>query len=154
MLHTVRNLRRIHDMQLLPPSMGIYLELMFPNISARSNFDLGRGHRLNPFVDAVLKAVFAVPSTSPSGRQHLSTGRRKIVFSSFEPNVCTALNWKQPNCRSGLWLVDRPLTPASYSQILYSLRLNADCRPVDIREQCQTPRCLLWTTDALVSIRP
>ncbi|KAG8888011.1 ubiquitin-protein ligase peroxin 12 [Tulasnella sp. 332] len=84
-------------LHLLPPSMGICLELAFPDISARRQFNLGRGHRLNSFVDAVLRTVFAVSSTTPSGRQAFSIGRRKIVFSSFEPNVCTALNWKQPN---------------------------------------------------------
>ncbi|KAG8994889.1 ubiquitin-protein ligase peroxin 12 [Tulasnella sp. JGI-2019a] len=80
-------------LQILPPSMGICLELAFPNMHARSRYGLGRGHRLNPFVDAVLGTVFAVSSSAAPAR----AGRRKIVFSSFEPNVCTALNWKQPN---------------------------------------------------------
>lgn len=78
--------------------MGICLELAFPNQAIRRRHNLGRTHKLNSFVDAVLHRVFQGLS-SPSGRQQPSvTGRRKIVFSSFEPNICTAINWKQPNC--------------------------------------------------------
>jgi CDK inhibitor PHO81 len=37
----------------------------------------------------------------PKGTNGVDTSqsRRKIVFTSFSPNVCTALNWKQPNCK-------------------------------------------------------
>jgi len=60
---------------------------------------MGRGHNLNTFVDSVLSKVY---STLAALQQCTRTGkdlpRRKLVFSSFAPDVCAALNWKQPNC--------------------------------------------------------
>lgn len=69
-----------------PSRFGINLEIE----SGRSG---GRGNgvvELNPLVDGVLKTVYEATERL----------RRRFVFSSFDPLVCTALNWKQPNCES------------------------------------------------------
>jgi len=44
------------------------------------------------FVDSVLEAVYSVSRALP-----VEAPRRKIVFSSFVPAICTTINWKQPN---------------------------------------------------------
>lgn len=77
----------------LPPSLGIYLDLAFTSSSHRQQQTLDHGfvHNLNSFVDAILKAIYGTSSLQP---------RRRIVFGSFNPDVCAALNWKQPNCTS------------------------------------------------------
>ncbi|KAJ8522978.1 hypothetical protein ONZ45_g506 [Pleurotus djamor] len=68
---------------------GMSLELAYP--SQRISQRLGPSNRLqlNSFVDSVLRTVYRASSGSH--------GRRRIVFSSFSPDVCSALNWKQPN---------------------------------------------------------
>jgi CDK inhibitor PHO81 len=76
----------------LPPS--IHLEL---NIIYRFKNQNGHSPNVNDYVDSILKTVFdharALKQTSPDLT-------RSIVFSSSDMNVCTALNWKQPNCRN------------------------------------------------------
>ena len=47
---------------------------------------------LNDVVNAVLRTVY--DSSALEGQM----GRRPVVFTSFAPDVCAALNWKQPNC--------------------------------------------------------
>ena len=49
---------------------------------------------LNDFVDSVLKVVYKHLPFQP---------RRRIVFGSFNPDICAALNWKQPNCEYTLF---------------------------------------------------
>ena len=49
---------------------------------------------LNDAVDAVLRTIY--DTTTFEG--HI--GRRNVVLTSFSPDVCLALNWKQPNCTS------------------------------------------------------
>lgn len=49
---------------------------------------------INACVDSVLRTIYQKrPDSSGNG------GRRRIVFTSFSPDVCAALNWKQPNCK-------------------------------------------------------
>jgi len=64
-------------------------ELALPPPRLRVKHMLGRQLDLNDFVDSVLRVVYDASSSE--------IGRRKIVFSSFTPEVCAAVNWKQPN---------------------------------------------------------
>ncbi|KAI5124795.1 hypothetical protein M0805_005429 [Coniferiporia weirii] len=77
-------------MKILPPSLGIYLDLALSPKALRRRQMPNHGHPLDPdnFVDSVLKAVYQSSPQQP---------RRRIVFSSFSPDICAALNWKQPN---------------------------------------------------------
>jgi CDK inhibitor PHO81 len=78
-------------MKLLPTTVGFTLELAYSPLSTVK----GHPHRvdLNQFVDAVLRTIYST-SASLGGLY----ARRKIVFVSFYPDICVALNWKQPNC--------------------------------------------------------
>lgn len=79
--------------KVLPPSLGIHLDLAFnSSCTSRERHILAHSHMLglNDFVDSVLKAVYDSLPFQP---------RRRIVFGSFNPDVCAALNWKQPNCK-------------------------------------------------------
>ena len=62
---------------------------------------LGPTGNINEFVDATLKVVFDHASRIRGANEGFI---RSIVFSSYNPNICTALNWKQPNCKSDLLL--------------------------------------------------
>lgn len=78
-------------MQLLPPSLGVDLEVRYPTRSDVRRLHLHNILEVNEFVDCVLSTVY---ETIPEGTE---VEHRRIVFSSFNPVVCTALNWKQPN---------------------------------------------------------
>ena len=75
-------------MQLLPVQFGLTLELaLFPSQSINRHLDL------NLSVNAVFRTI--KQTTSSLGG---AFARRRIAFTSFSHRVCTALNWKQPNC--------------------------------------------------------
>ncbi|GAA5851676.1 hypothetical protein JCM3766R1_000482, partial [Sporobolomyces carnicolor] len=90
--------------KVLPLSFGVNLELRYPTRSDVRRLYLGRTLEVNDFVDSVLSTVYksiqttsspaAATLPSPTERQ---PEHRRIVLSSFNPVVCTALNWKQPN---------------------------------------------------------
>ncbi|KAG8927295.1 ubiquitin-protein ligase peroxin 12 [Tulasnella sp. 417] len=85
-------------LKVLPLKYGLCLELAFPARFIRRYYTIGRGHQVNEFVDAVLQVAFGGSiSTSGSIKSQLSSVKRKMVFASFEPTVCVAVNWKQPN---------------------------------------------------------
>ena len=91
--------------QILPLELGLSIELAYPSAAMCAQFHLSRSHDLNSFVDCVLSTVCSslAGPTSPVPGERRSIGnepqRRKLVFSSFAPDVCAALNWKQPNCK-------------------------------------------------------
>ncbi|KAJ7228963.1 cyclin-dependent protein kinase inhibitor [Mycena pura] len=80
-----------HLLKILPPNLGVSLELAYPQRSVRAQ-SAGYRLQLNPFVDSVLRIIYHT-----SGSVHGPLPRRKIVFTSFSPDVCSAVNWKQPN---------------------------------------------------------
>ncbi|KIJ56840.1 hypothetical protein M422DRAFT_148482, partial [Sphaerobolus stellatus SS14] len=82
-------------LQVLPGELGISLELAYPTPAICGEFNLNRSHDINSFVDSVLVSAYSTLSGPDEVRK---TGkRRKLVFSSFSPDVCASLNWKQPN---------------------------------------------------------
>ncbi|GAA5830339.1 hypothetical protein JCM11251_001314 [Rhodosporidiobolus azoricus] len=93
-------------LSILPASLGVNLELRYPTRSDFRRLNIARVHEVNDFVDCVLSTVYrSIKSSShPSSPNHNDPSNpssdpphRRIVLSSFNPVVCTALNWKQPN---------------------------------------------------------
>ena len=78
-------------LSILPSDVGVNIQLRYPRDFDATHESIGRSLEVNDFVDAVLHAIYNAGKSSPG---------RKIIFSSFDPTVCTALNWKQPNCVS------------------------------------------------------
>lgn len=76
----------------LPASINLNLHVMYP-----SQNDVG-GYRnnidINTFADAILTEVFDHARALRAQSTELT---RSIVFTSWNPHICTALNWKQPN---------------------------------------------------------
>ncbi|KAJ7638577.1 cyclin-dependent protein kinase inhibitor [Roridomyces roridus] len=72
---------------ILPNVLGVSLELAYPQRAVRAQSSAYR-LQLNDFVDSVLKTIYH--ASGP-------LARRRIVFTSFSPDVCSAVNWKQPN---------------------------------------------------------
>jgi len=79
-------------MTILPVGFGICLELAYPTSKIRKAQSLRHQLDLNSFVDAVLRTIYHT-SAMLGG----AYSRRRIVFTSFCPDACGAVNWKQPN---------------------------------------------------------
>lgn len=65
---------------------GVCLDIAMSSVTGRVT-DLS----VNDFADAVLRTIYHTLDEA---------GRRRIVLTSFSPDICAALNWKQPNCES------------------------------------------------------
>lgn len=68
--------------------------MAYPPTNIRERHSLRHHIDLNDVVDAVLRTIY--DTTMQEG----APARRNVVFTSFSPDVCSALNWKQPNCTS------------------------------------------------------
>jgi CDK inhibitor PHO81 len=79
---------------LLPKGMHVNLQILYPSAEEEKTLRLGPIVNINTFGDAILAVVFEHARTL---REQSPEAMRSIVFSSFNPTVCTALNWKQPN---------------------------------------------------------
>ncbi|KAJ3922734.1 cyclin-dependent protein kinase inhibitor [Lentinula edodes] len=79
-------------LKILPTTVGLCLEVVYPSRALREKLNLSRRLDLNQVVDSVLKTVYqrSIPQDSRNNR-------RRIMFTSFSPDICAALNWKQPN---------------------------------------------------------
>ena len=99
--------------QLLPLDIDTAFDLAYPSQATRVSLSIGRLD-LNNFVDSVLQTIFNV-----SDLLETPDTRRKVTFISFSSDVCSALNWKQPNCMSCVVLCG--LSVIHVLQILCSL---------------------------------
>ena len=77
---------------MLPLDIDTAFDLAYPSQATRTSLSIRRLD-LNNFVDSVLQTIFNVSDLLET----LDT-RRKVTFISFSSDVCSALNWKQPNC--------------------------------------------------------
>lgn len=81
-------------LSLLPPNMHVNLHILYPSTEEEKNLRLGPTMNINTFSDAILNVVF---DHARMIREKSPDMMRSIVFSSYNPTICTALNWKQPN---------------------------------------------------------
>ncbi|KAF7980881.1 hypothetical protein HWV62_36049 [Athelia sp. TMB] len=79
-------------MTILPAGYGICLEFAYSSKSIKNLQLPPHALDLNSCVDAVLRAIYHT-SAALGG----AYSRRRIVFTSFFPDACVAINWKQPN---------------------------------------------------------
>lgn len=106
-------------LDILPASVHVNLHFLYPMAEAAGavgtalgssssppgDFNSGNNSGdLNRLVDAVLGIVFdharvqrTQARTQQGSNSSNGTAVRSVVFSSYSPSVCTALNWKQPN---------------------------------------------------------
>ncbi|KAI1320269.1 phosphate system positive regulatory protein pho81 [Mortierella claussenii] len=75
-------------LKILPKHIGVNLELKYPTVSERRHYRLSNTIEFNKFVDTILQTVY----DSSSATRH-----RSFMFSSFNPLICSTVNWKQPN---------------------------------------------------------
>ena len=80
---------------ILPADLHLEIHVCYPTRAEEETFQLGPTQNINSVVDNILKVVF-------NHARHLretDAPLRSFVFSSYNADVCTALNWKQPNCK-------------------------------------------------------
>ena len=81
---------------MLPADLNLELHVCYPTRHMEEKLQLGPTHNINFVVDAILMAVF---DHARYLRDSKENPLRNFVFSSYNPDVCAALNWKQPNCK-------------------------------------------------------
>ncbi|KAL8999438.1 MAG: hypothetical protein Q9169_001752 [Polycauliona sp. 2 TL-2023] len=83
-----------HVLRYLATSVHINVHVLFPTVEQEEAFNLGPSPNINDYADAILKEVF---DHARRTRESDPGSMRSIVFTSYNPDICTALNWKQPN---------------------------------------------------------
>ena len=83
----------------LPTSIHVDVQILFPTVTQERAAGLSPSPNINNYADAILTEVF---HHARATKEQNSDFMRSIVFSSYNPDVCTALNWKQPNCKSSV----------------------------------------------------
>lgn len=81
---------------LLPADLHLEIHVCYPTRAEEEALQLGPTQNINLVVDCVLKVVF---DHARHLREAKDSPLRSFVFSSYNADVCTALNWKQPNCK-------------------------------------------------------
>ncbi|KAI8624021.1 hypothetical protein F5Y19DRAFT_340089 [Xylariaceae sp. FL1651] len=86
-----------HALSVLPISMHVNLQILYPSEDEERKFGLGPSVNTNSFVDAILMVVFDHAREQRARTLSAPGTVRSVVFSSYNPTLCTTLNWKQPN---------------------------------------------------------
>ncbi|KAI8982286.1 hypothetical protein BDF20DRAFT_866024 [Mycotypha africana] len=79
-------------LEMLPPSMGLHLELKYPLSSDLTLHSFTNITDRNTFVDTVLQCIYDHVRSLPA-----NTTSRSLFFSSYNPAICMVVSWKQPN---------------------------------------------------------
>ncbi|KAL8974194.1 MAG: hypothetical protein Q9197_001568 [Variospora fuerteventurae] len=90
----------------LPGHVGFNVEFKYPMLHESEEHDMDTyAVELNSFVDTVLDTVYTHLGSSGAG-----DNRRPIIFSSFNPDICLLLSFKQPSIPI-LFLTDAGTSP-------------------------------------------
>jgi len=82
-------------LQMLPLNVQVDIHVMYPTPEEEEAAFIRSKYNLNETVDKIVKEVFDHARAMRSNSGHT----RGIVFTSYNKDLCTALNWKQPNCK-------------------------------------------------------
>ncbi|KAH9881346.1 hypothetical protein IAQ61_000070 [Plenodomus lingam] len=83
---------------LLPTHIHVELHVLFPSRLDEERLKLGPTHDMNTFADRILSVVFEHARVlRKRGAGEIDGTLRSVLFSSFNQDICTVINWKQPN---------------------------------------------------------
>ncbi len=92
-----RSFASFHDaLDCLPLNIHVAVQVLYPTIAQERALGLSPSLNINNFADAILNDVFEHARIT---RERDPDFMRSIVFTSYNADICTALNWKQPNCK-------------------------------------------------------
>jgi CDK inhibitor PHO81 len=87
-------------LSVLPAHIHVELHVLFPSRLEEERLKLGPTHDMNAFADNVLSVVFQHARVlREQGAGEIDGTLRSVLFSSFNQDICTVINWKQPNCK-------------------------------------------------------
>jgi CDK inhibitor PHO81 len=87
----------LHDvLRNLPIDLNVNISLLYPSPAEEKMLDMTSLADINSFADVILTDVF---DHARVAREKNPDFMRSVVFTSYNSNICTALNWKQPNCK-------------------------------------------------------
>jgi CDK inhibitor PHO81 len=95
----------------LPTNVNLDLCIPYPSSTDEIYFGVGPLANINNFADAILTDVF---NHARASKEKSPDFMRSIVFTSYNPNVCVALNWKQPNCTQSPFLSSSPSSESKF----------------------------------------
>ncbi|KAL8712568.1 MAG: hypothetical protein Q9220_003099 [cf. Caloplaca sp. 1 TL-2023] len=78
----------------LPTSINVNIQVLYPTVAQEQISNLSPSPNINTFADAILRDVF---DHARKIREQSPSNMRSLVFTSYNSDICTALNWKQPN---------------------------------------------------------
>ncbi|KAJ5495634.1 Ankyrin repeat protein nuc-2 [Penicillium diatomitis] len=81
-------------LQQLPIDLNVNLSILYPSSVEEKALAMTSLTDVNSFADAILTDVF---DHARVARERSPDFMRSVVFTSYNANICTALNWKQPN---------------------------------------------------------
>ncbi|KAI4665675.1 uncharacterized protein J4E92_001907 [Alternaria infectoria] len=82
----------------LPAHIHVELHVLFPSRLEEERLKLGPTHDMNTFADKILSVVFEhARQLREQGAGEIDGTLRSVLFSSFNQDICTVINWKQPN---------------------------------------------------------
>ncbi|RMZ30217.1 hypothetical protein D0859_05707 [Hortaea werneckii] len=81
-------------LSLLPTDLHLDIHVCYPTREEEDALQLGPTQNINLVVDNVLTVVF---EHARNLREGSDSPLRSFLFSSYNADICTALNWKQPN---------------------------------------------------------
>ncbi|OZJ04337.1 hypothetical protein BZG36_02387 [Bifiguratus adelaidae] len=94
-------------LQKLPHHIGLNIEIKYPTTSmAARQHSFANISDINAYIDTILHCVYDHALSTPHLPEYFSQSdkddnassrHRQLFFSSLNPAVCTAMNWKQPN---------------------------------------------------------
>jgi glycerophosphodiester phosphodiesterase len=94
----------------LPTSVGFNIELKYPMLHESEEHDMDTyAVEVNSFCDTVLAKVYDHLDLN-AGNTAEGGGARHVIFSSFNPDICLCLSFKQPNIPI-LFLTDAGTSP-------------------------------------------
>lgn len=98
----------------LPRGMHVNLQILYPTVTEEKALHVRPANNIDSLCDAILTVVF---NHARMIRDSFPDATCSVIFSSFNPTVCTALNWKQPNypifLKNGLGSEIMPFDPTS-----------------------------------------
>lgn len=89
-------------LQQLPTDLSVNLSILYPSSAEEKALDMTSLADVNSFADTILTDVF---DHARVARERNPDFMRSLVFTSYNANICTALNWKQPNCEFSVWRI-------------------------------------------------
>ncbi|KIX04688.1 uncharacterized protein Z518_05558 [Rhinocladiella mackenziei CBS 650.93] len=117
----------LHDvLAAVPAHINLNLHVLYPTAYEDIHLGIYSTIDINTFADAILTEVFDHARALRAQAPDLT---RSIVFSSLNANICTALNWKQPNfpvllCNDLVGLHTSPTAPTQHANPIHSLQMS------------------------------